>query len=489
MIGPMRRPLPWILGFSLVLVAGLAVALRDPAVPLGVRGEWEWPRLPATIDRGLPAPAILGVAAYAAFAALGARDLGRRPGRPRESAWLLALAPAAIGVQLALLAGAPEGYGLTKWVTIDQPGASGYFGLARAEMADVGGFLARYPAWIQGQDALHIGTHPPGLFLASKAALAAMESRPGAARSIVGALPASVQGGFRDILGPRPVAERAAIALIGAATLLACALAALPVYALARATLPAPSAWAAAALWPVVPAAILFQPTSDTAFPLLSASALALASWSCRSHPARWGWPLAAGAGLMLGVGMQFSLVFLGVGLIAALVYATFPGVPARGRLLRLMATGAGFLAVTSGVWVAYGANPFAIWWWNQRKHAEFYANYPRSYAAWMAANPIELAVAIGLPLAVLALVGLGTRRAPQVGWATVLVLVLLTVGGRNLSEVARLWLPFCPPLVVAAASGLARLEAGPAALAATVALVAAQTLLLELAIQVVYPF
>ena len=30
-------------------------------------------------------------------------------------------------------------------------------------LADPWAFLANYPVWVQGQDTLHIGTHPPGL--------------------------------------------------------------------------------------------------------------------------------------------------------------------------------------------------------------------------------------------------------------------------------------------------------------------------------------
>ena len=67
-------------------------------------------------------------------------------------------------------------------------------------------------------------------------------------------------------------------------------------------------------------------------------------------------------------------------------------------------------------------------------------------------------------------------------------MLLLLTLTGRNLSEVARLWLPFCPMLLAAAGPGQARLGGGPATLALTLLLMAAQVVAMELAIQVVYP-
>ena len=72
--------------------------------------------------------------------------------------------------------------------------------------------------------------------------------------------------------------------------------------------------------------------------------------------------------------------------------------------------------------------------------------------------------------------------------WATLFVLALLTLSGKNLSEVARLWLPMMPPLLVAAGAGFERLEGGARTLASSLALVGLQTLILEATIQVVYP-
>ena len=62
----------------------------------------------------------------------------------------------------------------------------------------------------------------------------------------------------------------------------------------------------------------------------------------------------------------------------------------------------------------------------------------------------IELIVAIGLPSALFAAVGLRSRKLPPSAWAAFLVLTILNFSGKNLSEVARLWLPFIPALLVA---------------------------------------
>ena len=457
----MRYRLVMIVLAQAALVAGLALALRLGVMPLGVRGEWEWPRVPVgpmPIDLALAAA---GLAAYAGFVALGFRALSGRTSRRREAAWLAGLLGGAVAIQATLMSGAPLGYGLTKWVTLHNPGSNGYYTVAKAQIDDPWRFLAEYPDWIRRQDALHVGTHPPGLFLASHAALRAMESRPKLARFVVDHLPWSVAEGFRQVVGALPVADRAALALTGALVLLACAATVVPLYLLARSSLSAPEAWVAASLWPLVPSAILFQPTADTAFPLLSTSALALAAHAGRSGPRR-GYLLAAGAGLVLALGMAFTLAFLPVGLVVAILLAgarartcvagrsrssrrasgssSRPSRPGGSRGRTRSSSGGGTGATTRG---------------STRSIA-------RSYSAWVVANPIEMTLALGLAASAWALIGLlAPRRAPRAAWAALAVLLVLNFSGRNLSEVARLWLPFMPPLLTATGPGLARLGGG----------------------------
>jgi hypothetical protein len=150
---------------------------------------------------------------------------------------------------------------------------------------------------------------------------------------------------------------------------------------------------------------------------------------------------------------------------------------------------GLGFLTLTFAVWVITRANPFAIWWTNQRNHARFYVEYSRSYRAWLLANPIELAVGLGLPASIWLVLGFAAPRGvPRVSIAALGVFALLTVSGRNLSEVARLWLPLMPALLVASGFALTRLGGGRKTLGATILLLGVQTLALQTIIQVVYP-
>ncbi len=299
-------------------------------------------------------------------------------------------------------------------------------------------------------------------------------------------------------------------------TLAACAATVVPLYLLARLALPAPAAWAAAALWPLAPAANLFQPVADTAYPLLSTGAMALAAWAVRGDGTRpalssaegsapatksnhrgdgtrsvpaTSWALAVGAGAVMGIGMAFTLAFLGVGLIVAIIVASSTKIAWRTRALVLMAIGLGFSAVLVAGWGITGANPFEIARWNLRNHARFYVEYPRTYRLWLMVNPIELLIALGLPSAVWCAVGLlDVRRVPTPVLATLLVIALLDLVGRNLGEVARLWMMFMPGLLVAAGMGFDKLGTKPAVVAATLVLLGAQTLALQAMIQVVYP-
>ena len=483
------RCIAWIvLAAEAALVAALAVGLRSGRMPLGVPGQWEWQRI-----RVAPAPLSLliglaAVLAYSAFIALGHRALSAQENRPRVKIWLAGLVLASIGVQGVVQDAAPEAYGLSKWIlALHNPGSSGYYTVAKSRMDDPRRFLADYPDWIARQDALHVGTHPPGLFLVARMMLGTMEAHPSLARWVCELAPPSVRSAirvFRETLN-LPRADAASLAMTGALTLLACASTVVPLYALARSRLSPAAAWASAAFWPLVPSALMFQPTADTAFPLLATTALALASWA----GSRRGGTLCVVSGLVMALGMVFTLAFLPVGLVVALVLMTTPDASPRRRLALILATGVGFLAGTLAWWAMTSANPFAIWWVNQRNHARFYVEYPRSYLAWVVENPIELAVALGLPIAAWALIGLGElRKAPRVAWATVFVLMLLTLSGKNLSEVARLWLPLMPPLLVAAGAGFSRLGGDGWTLAGTVALVGVQALILEATIQVVYP-
>ncbi len=103
--------------------------------------------------------------------------------------------------------------------------------------------------------------------------------------------------------------------------------------------------------------------------------------------------------------------------------------------------------------------------------------------------NPLELAIALGLPSVVWCVIALAyPREMPVSVWSTILVLTLTNLTGRNMGEVARLWMLYLPPLLVGAGYGFDRWVGRPVPLAASTALVGVQTLALQAMIQVVYP-
>jgi hypothetical protein len=495
------RWIKWlILAVEALLVVALLAAIRRKLMPLGIKGEWEWLRVTIAPPLDGLLEAGLAVAAYSAFVALGLRALGRgAPSRLREGGWLAGLAAAAVTVQVLIPVGAPDEYDLTKWAYVNYFSPStGYYKVAKQEAAaDPWRFLAEYPAWIRSQDSLHIGTHPPGLIAVQCLLLRTMEANPAVVDTLLRSMPCSTAQGFRQLERMErktiPRADRASLYLTALLTLLSCAGTVVPLYLLSRSSTAPPMAWAVAALWPLAPAINLFQPGADTAYPMLSTSALALAAWGTRyssaGPPFRAGPVLAAVSGMAMAFGMAFTLAFLPVGLIVAIVIVSASAVSPARRAGLILATGAGFLALTAAGWGMIGANPVVVWSWNLHHHARFYVEYPRTYLAWLAANPVELAIALGLPSAAWCAVGFASPRSvPRAAWATLGVLFVSNLVGRNMGEVARLWMLFLPPLLTASGPGLIRSGGGPVILALTAGLLGLQTLGLQTLIQVVYP-
>ena len=387
-------------------------------------------------------------------------------------------------VQAAIQWAAPVGHGPEKWVFVTlSSGSTGYYDRA-AEVEDFPAFLNAYDSWIQHQDALHIGTHPPGLFLLCRTARDLCRARPDLTARVLATAPAPTLQALKvwpraAQLGP---SDHAAVILLGWLALAASALTTIPLYVLARSCGLDPSAsLGVIGLWAVAPAAILFQPVSDTLYPSLAVGATALAVLALGTRgasPRLTGVVWALVSGMLMGVGMSCTLAFLAVGFNVALLLAW------RGRHrgerrrtgLTLGWIGLGFVVWTGLTAWVWSCNPLTIWRANLTNHARFYDEYPRDYAAWVLINPLEAAVAIG-PLAAVAIVaglvvagaGLVKRRTesplanpwtrsslPAVALTTLLVLTLLNVSGRNLSEVARLWLPLFPMALTAIGPALA---------------------------------
>jgi hypothetical protein len=496
----MKLWLSLLLIFQAIVVGLFVAAVQTRRIPLGIPGQWEWGRVRADAQIGWLMIAACSIIGYAAFVAVGYRSLQNGGTRWSRPAWLAALTGAALTIQVAIPSGAADEYDLTKWAYVNYfAGSTGYFKVAREQaLVDPWSFLARYPEWIQKQDSLHIGTHPPGLIAVQCLLIGVMDRSPKLADFLLGHTPASVEAGFRQlIMTDRPPlrrAEQAALYLTALITLAACAGTVMPLYALARVALPTQVAWSAAALWPLVPAANLFQPVADTTYPMLSTTAWALAAWSARAAESEGRLPrrtfvLAFVSGSVMAFGLFFTLAFLPVGLVVAFLVGTNRLIRLRSRAVILVTIGLGCMLLIAAGWIGTGANPITVWSWNLHHHARFYDEYPRTYWQWLWVNPIELAVAIGLPIVCWAIVGFCRPRSlPRSVWCLFGVLVVVNLTGRNMGEVARLWLLFTPPFLIAAAYGLSECRGRSISVGITAAIVGLQTLAMQTMIQVVYP-
>lgn len=472
MIGRRTQTAAWIAAATVLLV-------WLPQIPLGVSGEWAWPRVPSrTVDAldwflgGLMAALV--AAGYAALCWAGGRRL-RGCGRPETAAWLSGLVIAGCFLLAFLQHVPPTPYGLSKvpWV-IYFPRSSGYFFEARYHIGDVAAFLAGYEKWLaEGGDVLHLGTHPPGLFLLHRGLIVLCRELPAVTDLLLALQPEAVVASF-DAIEQQTVAgassleraDRAAIWLAALITQLAAAAAIVPLFLLLRRSFSRMACWAAVAMWPLVPALAVFLPKSDALYPLLCATALWLwlSGWTKRSALR------CAAAGLVFWAGMMFSLAVLPAAVLGALVAVIEGwlngGTERSDRWRRRLViggacAGAAFLLATWVFSIVFDTNLVRIWLWNYRNHARFYDEYARTYWKWLLINPLELMFAAGGPLVVLAVVGATntshldepTRKrhlAASIGIAVVWGLIWLS--GKNMGEAARLWLFLQPWLLWLAA-------------------------------------
>ena len=165
---------PWLV--PPVAVCAAMTGLQLAWIPRGVPGEWTWTEPIHGLSAKECSFAAITLVAYLTYLLISLKLL-------KQSRLVVpvvvSLLPAAALVQVGLQLSAPYGYGLAKWTICSYvPACSGYFTVAKAEAGDLGGFLARYPQWIKSQDALHIGTHPPGLIVEAAGWLAFWQSRP-----------------------------------------------------------------------------------------------------------------------------------------------------------------------------------------------------------------------------------------------------------------------------------------------------------------------
>ena len=459
---------------SAVVATGI---LAFSSFPAGVPGEWEWGRhapLLSRVDRWLlPAIAALVVAGIG----LSVDRQFRRWGVIRRTTAVLLLVPLS-GIWLSLVQlSTPAEYLLLRdsWVLYD-PGSSGYFHKAVYGMEPVDEFLASYESLVNEGDVLHIGTHPPGLFLVSQWAIQLCHDSPELTKLL---LPGpEVRDAFNQLrslsghgraLQP---AEWAGLQLIGLLTRAGASLTVIPITLLVGQLFGAQSAWRVGVLWCTLPCLAVFLPKSDVFFTFTSATAVLLYVMSIGRGGRLW---LAVPCGVIIWLGMLLSLAH--VTLLA--LFATCCGIiflADRTNVRPLAALGivCGSIAVCSAVFTTVSdCNLFAVWKQNLSNHAGFYDRFPRTWWKWLIVNPIELACAIGLPVSIAVVSGArrtltpyrltddtseepsgSHRMATVVLTSAFITWGVLWLSGKNQGEAARLWC-FLTPWILIATGGL----------------------------------
>lgn len=478
------RQTRWIILLLVAAVCGALVqwgVLWKTLLPLGVPGEWVWERLSLQMPLFVVIwPAVAVALLLVAYVWLGEEWLARG-GRSRRVGLLLGLWGIGFLWLLSLVASTPGIASLSRIpFVLFYERSSGYFTQAVEHRGDVDGFLQGYLTQIQDstnpENHLHLGTHPPGLTLGLMTLSNLCERFPGLVAIVKATQPVQVRDG-NDAVRETELARGkfhftdadGAVLWLGALiTALMASGTCIPLYLLARRFVDPDAAWWTASIWLLVPAAAIFLPKSDVMFPFL-------AMW------AQWFWLraldrdslwLGALTGIVMCIAMTLSLAFVPVALIMFIQCAVLPCVSSPGQpaqklqwsRLKVVAGGAVALGGWLLLWAVLGKmNLFAVWIQNIRNHASFYSHHVRTYLPWLFENPVELAAALGMPLAILTLCGIvfAVKAWPPRRWEFLLPLIVwgvLWLSGKNMGEAARLWVFLMPYPVWCASFAISKL-------------------------------
>lgn len=465
----------------LILVTTLigCALLLAPWPPLGVPGEWVWPRqeLPVSVLGALDRiiwPMICGLA-IVAFCASGIRRI-EYVGRTGRLILVLTLTGLSFLWLHAVRQAAPSPHRELRpyWILYDKY-TSGYFFEATFNITSTRQMLADYEVRMAKGDVLHEGTHPPGLLLLNRALLKLTASSPVVVEFSEALQDRESVRMFREIQAAgniaRPLSktEFAALHLMSLLSTLFVAMTVIPVFGLMQRLRDSRTAWRAAALMMTVPTIGVFVPRSDVLYACsgMMLAWVVVAAMLAERRSVRW--PLAMLSGIVVFGCLLLSLAHLPVLVMLALFVSGFSLVDLKNRIGQTLETtvvaGASFFIVC-GFWKhATQCDLLNVWRMNLTNHASFYATSPRSWWAWFAVNSLELAMAVGLPMAAMAVVMVlqavrSIRHSPKAGLtngrilaiACTLTWAMLWLSGKNSGEAARLWCFVTPWVAMIAA-------------------------------------
>jgi hypothetical protein len=453
---PLRLALPLLVGgaFLVAVVLDVPTEIRGPAP---YPPEWQWSRRTEPWSDRL-VPIALGAAALLALLAASDSAWARGNDRTRIAShvFLATGTLAGWGFSLALLGLEPAGALASVAGRVRSPSYTSYYTVAVSPAAeDPWAFLDRHAALLPTfrEWAKHAATHPPGPVLFYRGLMALCARAP----TLTGALLAA-QGHdpLTPVRPPDTPASKAAALLGGLLLMLAGAAAAWPIASLAGGlsgdTL---TGVRAGLLWLLLPGPVLFVPQFDQALTLLVAGAAALLAGAAAG---RRPWLRAAAAGLLGGVAVYVSYgaaPMMAIAGLAALAAAVHDRPSLRRALTVAAVAGLALIATALLDQESMAAARTAL-----RIHREAYTSV-RSYALWLGFNLLDLAVFLGVPVAVLgleqttralrAVFGGRSVAADRFTAAIALGLGALWLSGTTRGEVGRIWLPLMPLLLVAA--------------------------------------
>jgi hypothetical protein len=450
-----------VFGLAAVSAIVFGIVLDFQMLPLGVPSEWDWERIPRNL---LPAwrwylPALLVGAMLVGWVAAGVRWI-ETASRRRFVSGLLVTTALAGAFQLALEL--PSRQGLGKWiVAVYAPQVTGFFQVATHAPANASEILGGYPDLVRRLPPGHISANPPGWVVVDRAVLDFFKDAK-RRRAFSAMEPAELDAMFDRLTPPMGAApeERPAAVAIALASRLLSLLVVLPSAWLACLRHGRWAAWLVAGAAGMIPAAIMFAPRCDCVYATIITLAIGLA-YHAGDRPAK---ASSLACGLLIGVGMLFSLCFL---VAAAFCVAVVAALWLQRRVFYrwiAVAFAVGWAFAPLAILSFTGCNIGDTWLANLAKNAEFNDLTGRTYSVWAALNPIEFLVALGLPAGVLLIrrqasevrkLFAATPDAVAIAWLA--IMLLLNFSGSNRAEVARLWIFMMPAAAALAFEALPR--------------------------------
>ncbi len=443
------------LAYVIALVLDLSPYVRGPE-------EWRWPRwAEAHWDRVWPLAVVLvGVA-------LLVRWIDRRVQRDSARRWVLigvtSLIIAAPLVQLASLRVVKANPFEALFDRAADVAANSYF-TAGLRLTDVDTALRTYPQLMPTLD-IHAQVHPPGLPLIYWATGQLFGTFPVLARPVSLWFRQLECNDINLMLLSDPALASALAGMI--LPLLANMLTVWCVFKLAKDRFGKRAGLYAAALWVIVPSAVLFPGSWSLVYPCLACLTWLAVDAGLRRCNVLW----FLGAGLLLSFG-----TFLELGTAALAVFLVIDilvryGLTRRNPLAdwrflipALIVTLLGVFSIWIGYQLIYGVSLSQI----VTAMYPIHVGYQFDRAMWIVNHPYEFAVFVGLPVFCLAVIAfVRNLKAARSGGDALSISFLIALIGLSVfdparDETARTWMLFMPLAVVVASQFFAEASAQP---------------------------